>query len=527
MKDTASKYAELISAFNQHAWSRARQLASQLLPLLPKDGALHYLGGIAYMQLQEMTQALDCLRKATKLEPNRADFAAQYAKALAMVRAMSDAQSIASRTMALSPKDPFVLDTLGVVFIQAHALEQATTAFRHAVALMPNHAPYRFNLAYSLIAMGDMEAAERELETSIGLDPRYWKAHLRLAELRRQTLANNHLDRLSSLLSKYENNTEAQIYLNMAQAKEYEDTSDYPKAFDHFVRGKSAGRSSEHASIMKRDANMFEALTRAFPEESVENRQGDPTNEPIFIVGMPRTGTTLMDRIISSHPDVYSAGELHNFHMTVQAASGSKMPFLFDPEIIARARDINWKQLGAAYLSSTRPATAHKTHFVDKMPHNFLNAGFIAHALPNAKIICLRRDPLDTCLSNFRNLFEGESSYYEYSFDLLDTGRYYILFDRLMRHWQRVFPGRILEMQYETLVASQEVSIRRLLEFCGLSWNDACLHSENNPAPVNTPNAWQVRAPIYQTSVQRWKKYESQLSELKDLLRAADIKLDP
>ena len=203
------------------------------------------------------------------------------------------------------------------------------------------------------------------------------------------------------------------------------------------------------------------------------------------------------------------------------------MPFLFDPEIIARAHDINWKQLGAAYLSSTRPATAHKTHFVDKMPHNFLNAGFIAHALPNAKIICLRRDPLDTCLSNFRNLFEGESSYYEYSFDLLDTGRYYILFDRLMRHWQRVFPGRILEMQYETLVASQEVSIRRLLDFCGLSWNDACLHSENNPAPVNTPNAWQVRAPIYQTSVQRWKKYESQLSELKDLLRAADIKLDP
>ena len=429
--------------------------------------------------------------------------------------------------MALFPKDPFVLDTLGVVFTQAHALEQATEAFGRAVALMPSHAPYRFNLAYSLIAMGDMEAAERELETSIGLDPRYWKAHLKLAELRRQTLAHNHLDRLGALLSKYENNTEAKIYLNMALAKEYEDTNDYPKAFDHFVRGKSAGRSAEHASIMKRDADMFDALMRAFPEESAENPQGDSNHEPIFIVGMPRTGTTLMDRIISSHPDVFSAGELHNFHMAVQAASGSKMPFLFDPEIATRVRDIDWRRLGADYLSSTRPATANQPRFIDKMPHNFLNVGFIARALPNAKIICLRRDPLDTCLSNFRNFFEGDSSYYEYSFDLLDTGRYYVLFDRLMAHWQKVFPGRILEMPYETLVSSQEASIRRLVDFCGLTWNDACLHSENNPAPVNTPNAWQVRAPIYQTSLQRWKKYEPHLGELKDLLTTAGIPFDP
>ena len=524
MTNPAELFDQLTRAFNQRAWPRAQQLADRLLPLAPRHPAVNYIAGIAHLELQQMPRALDCLYKAMQLEPRRADYATQYAKALALVRLMRDARLAADRAMALSPDDPITLDTLGVIYTQANAHAQAAIAFRGAVDLQPYHPPYRFNLATALVAMGNLDAAEHELEACIGLAPDYWKAHLTLAQLRRQTPTSNHVDRLQSLVSRLADNPDAQAYLNMALAKEYEDIADYPASFGHLLRGKSAGRGARDYSTHSDEA-LFAALTAAFPEPQV-TASGCLAEEPIFVVGMPRTGTTLVERIISSHPDVYSAGELQNFGMALKYATRSPSALLLDPETIALAGHVDWKEVGEVYLSSTRPATGHTPHFIDKLPHNFLYAGFIAHALPNARIICLRRDPLDTCLSNFRQLFGALSPYYGYSFDLLDTGRYYVLFDRLMAHWQRVFPGRILEVDYETLVESQEASSRRLLEFCGLSWNDACLRFEDNPAPVNTASAVQVRAPVYRGAIKRWKKYEPQLRELQALLGDAGIKLD-
>jgi hypothetical protein len=308
----------------------------------------------------------------------------------------------------------------------------------------------------------------------------------------------------------------AMTYLNMALAKEYEDLSSFSKAFEHLVRGKSAAREGRRYSI-QRDRALFERLTRAFPEPQPES-MGDPTDEPIFVVGMPRSGTTLVERILSSHPDVYAAGELQNFAAALQHASGSHAPVLFDSEINTRASTLDWKRIGADYLLSTRPATAHKPRFIDKLPHNFLYLGFIARALPNARIICLRRNPMDTCLSNFRQLFDQTSASFDYSYDLLDTGKYFVLFDHLMAHWLRVFPERILEIGYETLVDAQETCTRQLLKFCGLPWHDACLHFENNPAPVATFSTTQVRTPMYRTANGRWKNYETQLVDLRRLL---------
>ncbi|HTD29549.1 MAG TPA: sulfotransferase, partial [Xanthomonadaceae bacterium] len=164
-----------------------------------------------------------------------------------------------------------------------------------------------------------------------------------------------------------------------------------------------------------------------------------------------------------------------------------------------------------------------KPRFIDKLPHNFLYLGFITNALPNAKIICLRRNPLDTCLSNFREVFTPGSEFHNYSLDLLDTGRYYVLFDRLMAHWKRVFPGRILELQYETLVDTQEASTRQLLMHCELPWNNACLRFDRNEAPATTASSVQVRAPIHRDAIGRWKKYEAQLTALRDLLTGAGI----
>jgi len=526
MTDPAELYAQLTSAFKQRAWQRAQQLAERLLPLAPDHAGVHYIAGMAALELQQMPVALEYLRKAVVLDPVQVDFMVQFANALTLANRNRDAKVVADRAMTLSPQDPAKLDTLGVIYTQVGDYVSAVTVFRRAATLAPRHADYRYNLATAMLSVGDIDASEVEIETCLALDPHCWRAHLSLAQLRRQTTTHNHVKRLQALLSRIGNDASdahALVCLHMALAKEYEDLADYPAAFEHLVLGKTAGANRNYS--IEREAALFAIIAETFPEPHV-SAAGCPSEEPIFIMGMPRTGTTLVERILSSHPDVHSAGELLNFAMSLKHLSGSQTPALIDVDTVSRTHNVDWKQLGELYLSSTRPGTAHRPRFIDKLPHNFLYAGFIANALPNAKIICLRRDPVDTCLSNFRQLFPPKSGRFDYSFDLLDTGRYYVLFDRLMAHWQRMFPGRILEVPYETLVDTQEASSRRLLEFCGLSWNDACLHFEENPSAVATASVVQVREPIYRSALQRWKKYAPQLGELQALLRDAGIRLD-
>jgi tetratricopeptide (TPR) repeat protein len=526
MTDPAELYAQLTSAFKQRAWQQAQQLAERLLLLAPGHAGVHYLAGMATLELQQMPAALEYLRKAVVLDPARVDFMVQFAKALSLANRNRDAKVVADRAMTLSPIDPAMLDMLGAIYTQVGDYAAAVTAYGQAVTLAPHHAAYRYNLATALLSAGELDASEAEIEACLALDPHYWRAHLSLAQLRRQTPASNHVTRLQAQLSQTGTDAAdapALVCLHMALAKEYEDLGDYPSAFEHLVRGKTAGANRDYS--IRQDEALFAAIAETFPQPLVP-AAGCPSEEPIFIIGMPRSGTTLVERIISSHPDVHSAGELLNFGMSLKHLSGSQTPALIDAETIARARNVDWNQLGEIYLSSTRPGTAHKPRFVDKLPHNFLYAGFIANALPNAKIICLRRDPMDTCLSNFRQIFPPKSRRFDYSFDLLDTGRYYVLFDRLMAHWQHEFPGRILEVQYETLVDTQESSSRQLLAFCGLPWHDGCLRFEENPSPVATASMVQVRQPIYRSALQRWKNYEPQLSELHELLRGAGILLD-
>ena len=525
MMDPAQLYAQATVAFSQREWRKALDMATQLLPLAPNGAELHHLAGMSALELQQMPQALQYLQRAMLLYPLRADYATQFAKALSMVNLSADAVTVAERALTLLPLDAQTLDTLGVIYTRANAHQRATSLYDRAVALAPSQPNYRYNFAKSLVFLGDLDAAERELEACLGLAPWHWSAHLTLSQLRKQNATSNHLDRLHALLPKTIENHDAQMNLHLALAKEYEDLADYPKAFEHLVSGKTAAMVKPDDSS-QRDEVLFEAITRTSPRPQSASA-GFATEEPIFVIGMPRSGTTLVERIISSHPDVHSAGELQNFALALKHASGSRTPHLLDVDTITRAQEVDWRQLGESYLASTRPDTGRKPRFVDKLPHNFLYVGAIANALPNAKIICLRRDPMDTCLSNFRQLFALSSPYHAYSFDLLNTGRYYILFDRLMAHWKQTFPGRILEVDYETLVDTQEASSHQLLEFCGLPWNDACLKFESNQAPATTASAAQVREPIYRNAVKRWKQYEAQLNDLRELLHKAGIAFDP
>jgi tetratricopeptide (TPR) repeat protein len=516
--------AQAEAALGRGDTRQAGELAARLLQVEPNHAHAHYLVGVAAMDVRQMPKALEHLHRAASMLPRQPDYAVQFAKALARAHRTGEALQVANVALALSPNHALMLDTLGTVYTQCHAHERAASVFRRAVALAPSNPICHFNWATSLLFNGNVDQAESELEACLALAPHYWPAHGVLSRLRRQSQSSNHIERLLDLAKQTVGDPAAQMQLNLALAKEYEDLGDYAEAFEHLRIGKSVNRDARNYTT-DRDEAIVRAMIRAFPEPGSQPT-GCQTDEPIFIMGMPRSGTTLLERILSSHPEVYAAGELENFGVMLERLSGGRSPVMLDLGVIERARHVNWEQLGDLYLSSTRPATCLKPRFIDKLPHNFLYAGFIANALPNARILCLRRNPLDTCLSNFREPFAETSPFHGYSFDLLDTGRYYVLFDQLMAHWKRVLPGRILEVDYEELVGDQEASTRRLLEHCGLPWNDACLHFERNRAPVSTASSVQVRAPIYRSAMHRWKKYEAQLTGLRELLTNAGINCD-
>ncbi len=524
MTDLANQYAALANAFNARDWLKVREISAQLLPLMPDHGAVRYMAGISCLELAQIAPALEHLRHAVLLEPLRVHYLAQLARVLSITQQLDEARLCADRAMQLGPADPVSLNALGQVYTKAQAHPEAVEAFSRAVALMSNDAAYRFNLGNALIAGGRFAAATIELETCIKLDSCYWPAYLARAQLRRWSSSENHIGELSSLVQKHQGDHHALAQLQMALAKECEDVGRYHDAFANYTLGKTAGGLLRSYSS-ERDEELFNAVM-ASVQSAQPGKVGFATDEPIFVIGMPRTGTTLLDRIITSHPDAASAGELQNFGMTIKRMSGSKTRMMLDVDTISSTRQIDWSALGDSYLRSTRPATGKTRHFVDKLPHNFIYAGHIANALPNAKIICVRRHPLDTCLSNFRYAFSPESPYYDYSYSLLDTGRYYVLFDRLMAHWRRIFPGRIMEVRYESLVESQEETTRSILAHCGLTWNSSCLQFQDNPAPVATASATQVREPIYRTALHRWRRYQTELNELESMLVGEGIEFE-
>jgi tetratricopeptide (TPR) repeat protein len=521
--NTAVLKQKAVAALHQQHWEEAHLQSIRLIEQNASDPEIHFIAGVALLEQRRIPDAQDHFRRAIALEPRRADFHLYMARACASSQdyeAALDAAGHAERLMP--PENAAGFDSLGVVLVQCHAYERAASAFQNAVRLSPSDAGLRFNLGTALTFLGDIAGAERELEAAIGINSHHWRAHHSLSQLRQQTRASNHIERLSAMAEHAVGKVTATTFLNMALAKELEDIGEYEKAFEHYRVGKSAPKAMLKYS-READAALFNALASRFPLTGAVPASGCQEEGPIFIVGMPRSGTTLVDRILSSHPLVHSAGELHNFPSAWKRALGGPGFEMFNPEHISKAVGIDWRGLGAAYLASTKPLVGSTPFFTDKLPHNFLYLGYIATSLPNARIVCVRRNPMDTCLSNFRQLFAPESPYFDYSYDLLDTGNYYVLFDRLMAHWDQVFPNRILQVRYESLVAEPEKNIRKLLSHCGLPWDEACRSFENNTAPVATASAVQVRERIYSSALNRWKRYGKQMAGLKQILTDAGI----
>jgi hypothetical protein len=253
--------------------------------------------------------------------------------------------------------------------------------------------------------------------------------------------------------------------------------------------------------------------------------EGLDNAEAIFVIGMPRTGTTLVERVLGSHPDVCAAGELNEFglELTRQVTALAAGRALTRLDFVDLSTRVDFRALGQRYLERVRPYRDGRPMFIDKLPFNYLYAGLIHLALPRAKIVSVRRDPLDTCYAVYKQLFKDA---YPFSYDLAELGSYYTAYDRLMRHWDTVMPGVVLTVHYEEVVADVRGQAQRLLRHCGLGWDEQCVRFHENTRASTTASALQVRQPLYDTSIGRWRRYAEQLEPLRLQLEAAGIVCD-
>jgi tetratricopeptide (TPR) repeat protein len=498
----------------------AHALCLKILSAEPTHADAFFLLGMLAAEHGNFGKALELVDRALAIAPDTAEYHAQRARCLISLHRPREAFEAARRAELTTAVSPLTLDTAGVVMTRVGAHAEAIAPFRRAVQEDSAKPQYRYNLGAALQFVGDFTGAAAEYRQALALDPQFFRAWSSLAQVARAPLTAAEVATLERALESGTLSVDGELHACHALAKQHEDEGRYELAFRYLERGKRRKRAELEYDATA-DLGLFSAAAESAATATAA--VGHESREPIFIVGMPRTGTTLVERILSSHPAVFAAGELTNFGLALKRCTRTASNRVLDAETLRAGASCDAAALGALYVESTRPRTGQTERFIDKMPLNFFYAALIRRALPNAKIVCLRRNPLDTCLSNYRQLFATGFSYYNYAYDLLDTGRYFAAFDRLADLWSRTLGPGFLEVHYERVVEDTEREARRLLEFCELPWDSACVAFERNAAPVATASSVQVRQPIYRTAVERWRHYERELEPLQALLRAEGV----
>jgi len=479
-------------------------------------------GALVALALGNPRKAIEYADRALALAPDDARFLVLKARALHAGGAHAEATRIAAAAASRCGSDAAAHQALGSFYTATGSFEAALNSFTRAVELEPTASIHRFNRAAALRIVGRLEEAEREYDQVIADDPRDWEAYYNRADLRRQTPDRNHVLELETLAAHGFSHPRAEVLVRYALAKELEDLAEYSRSFAH-LRSAAQLRRRHIVYDVERDVATVTWIEAAFtPQRLRTAAPGDPSTEPIFIVGMPRTGTTMVERILGRHPQVFAAGELPHFAdaLTAAATAARSAQSLSRRDLIEASSQIDFEALGSDYLARTRPATGHTPRFTDKLPLNYLYCGLIHLSLPNARIVHLTRHPMATCYAIYKTLFKDA---YPFSYDLRELACYYAAYRRLMRHWHAALPGIILDVSYESLVNDPQAESKRLLAHCGLAWDPICADFHRNPNPTATASAAQVRRPLYDTSVRLWTHYERELEPLRTLLIEAGI----
>mgnify|MGYP003642985061 CR=1 FL=1 len=469
----------------------------------------HFLVGLVAAEMKDYRTAVKAFGSVTNLDVQHAAAWAQLARIYMLLGQPIRAESSLKKAEEAEPSDCHVFDVMGLVYSQLGDQRSAIGWYQKAVEHGPDFPAFAINLSSALIFQGETAQARGVLVDTIKRFSDVPQAHWLLSSIEKGT----DIGRAAYLLEMAENISEpaAVPFYAYAAGKQYEDLENWPSAFKAFEIGAKA-RKAITPFDEAADEALFRALEETFTEKwMIDLQEGHDDPAPIFIIGQPRTGTTLLERIITSHSEVEAAGELQQFSLASFRVSGGVEQGRWSPEAIAAYGKADPKAIGTEYIRASAPMRHGSARFVDKLPGNYLLAPLIAKALPQARIVHLVRNPMDSCFSSYKQLFADA---YLHSYDQKEMARHYIRYYNLLAQWRRILPGRILDVAYEELVDDVEANARRVINFLGLGWQEACLSFHKQPAPVATASAAQVREKAHNRSVNRWKKYSAELAPM-------------
>ncbi len=414
------------------------------------------------------------------------------------------------RALKTSPKNSAAWANLGAALLEVGEAEKAEIALERARTLDPKGINVLGNFANLKKQLGDNQASEKVYRELLNHHPTAARAWNEMARVKRFYVGDPDIPALESLHAKSGRNHEARMHAAFALGKALEETGDYDRAFEYIKEANFLKRQTFSFDIKDYQIAIDEII-RVFDASFINRFQscGNSDGRPIFILGMPRSGTTLVEQILASHNSVFGCGEFEGMNKIVKA-SISKFPkgaALLAPE--------NFNLIGKKYVDLLTQYAGAAKRVTDKMPRNFLFIGLILTILPQARIVHCQRSPMDTCFSCYALHFPRGQ---EFSYNMVELGNYYVLYRRLMEHWHRVAPGQILDINYEDVILDTEVTTRELIDFCGLDWDKSCLEFHKTKRLISTASATQVREPIHSRSMERWRRFEEQLQPLKNII---------
>lgn len=497
----------------------AADCCKKAIAIKPDLVQAHFLVGLVALEAKDRRTAFSAFSSVTHLDAKHAAAWAHLAKLYMGEGQVNLADAALREARAVRSEDPMVNDLLGTVSSLMGNHDDAREYYESAVRMAPGHPPFLLNLANNLVYHGRMDESASLFRKIIDLQPDSPQAHWALSTSVKAR-DRSHVEQMQALISRRQKDPRSLAFYYYAMGKELEDLEDWPAAFDAFSNGAAQRRATVEFDEAS-EIEMFDYLHRTFTAKWLDDgTPGHDSSAAIFVLGQPRTGTTLIERIISSHSQVHSAGELQQFGLAIRRLSNYQDPRRFSSGLIEAATRLDSQKIGGLYLETTRKMQGDTPRFIDKLPQNYLFIPLILKALPNAKIVHLVRDPRDASFASFKQLFADA---YLHSYEQREMARHHARYWHLMRHYREQFPGRFFDISYEDTVRDVETHARALIGYLELPWEDACLNFHRQTTAVSTASAVQVREPAHTRSVDRWRRYEAQLAPMLEELRMSGL----
>ncbi|MFT7688859.1 MAG: tetratricopeptide (TPR) repeat protein [Candidatus Azotimanducaceae bacterium] len=506
-------------------WKVVNACAMELMRILPNNPEGYFLKGKCEKADKQVINAIKSFEKALEIDENRHDAAIELASQYVMSLRNKETIVLLEQYKEHLSNSPRYLDMAGTIYTDIGMANRALPFYRKAVGLQPDIELFNANLAACLVFAGEIEEAKGIYQSLLEKHPNHQRNHYHLARLDRAK-DDGHIKKMKSVLENTQLAPSMNVFIHYALAKELEDLGRWDESYQHYELAGDGATSVANYDI-EQDEILLEKITEVCSEEwlneSTEIKTDITDKTPVFVLGLPRTGTTLTERILSSHSQIESIGETKYMESILRTQSAVPSLEKMIPQMIDSLRSKDIGEIANNYLNSVNYLCGDKPMFIEKLPYNFLYIGFIAKAYPDARIIHLKRNPMDSCFAIYKQPFSWA---YKFSYNLETLARYYIAHDKLSAHWKALLGDRIIEIEYEELVGDQENQTRILLDKLGLDFEEACLNFDQNQSASMTASSVQVREKIHSRSVHRWKRFESQLQPLKNALLAAGISVD-